>query len=126
MCAQSQNNICEVYDDTGILAAMLLDRANGLEKGKGLYVQHAAENTIATPVGQMIYSTAGEVSSRPAGLFVVINADKMLDELGLRYSDASTSDKEAIARQIINFGPLPEKMQGVQPLCAWIPGADGI
>ena len=126
MCVRSDNMIVEIHGDPGILAAMLLDRANGLEEGKSLAVMHSAQNVMATPEGQMLTGAAGWVESYPNGLFVVLDAAQLLDELGINHTDMPAAIKESVARQLLNFTPLPEKRQYIQPLHAWIPKVDSI
>ncbi|MCL2377772.1 MAG: GNAT family N-acetyltransferase [Defluviitaleaceae bacterium] len=125
VCIQSKVNASEIYGDPGVLAAMLHERAASLEKGETLQVFHAAQDVISTPAGQMLYSTAAVVDSRPAGLFNVINPAKLLDELAIDHANLSDSVREAMARQAVNFTHLPGKWQ-VQPLCAWVSGVDSI
>jgi len=126
MCIQSKMNASEVYGDPGVLAAMLIDRASSLEKGESIQIFHAAQDVMATPAGQMLYSTASGVDSHTIGLFVVINAVKLLDELEIDHAGLTDGEKEAMARQVVTFAPLPNKAPLVEPLCAWISGADGI
>jgi len=126
MCVQSNNDICEIYGDPGVLAAMILDRAGSLEDVNSLCVIHAAENVISTPQGQMLYSTAASVESQPKGLFVILDAAKILTELEIDHTNMPLATKESIARQLLNFSPLPEKRPYIQPLCAWISAVDSI
>lgn len=125
MCVQ-HGNISEAYGDPCVVAAMFVDRANGLEEGKTLSVTYGAQDIITTPVGQMIYTAAEGVRSNSAGLFAVKNVEKMLDELEVGHIGLSPDDKEDMARQLINFAPLPKRVPNVQPICAWISGVDSI
>ena len=118
--------ICELYGEPTVLAAMLLNHANSLSEGKTLQVAHAAQNIIATPAGQMLYETAAYVESEPNGLFAIPDAPKLLQELEINPVNVLIPTKKAIARQLLNFTPLPEKQPYIQPLCAWIPSVDSI
>jgi len=126
ICVLEGRTVSEAYGDPGVLAAMLLDRANSLEEGQALNVMHPAENIITTPMGQMLCNAAAQVDSHPTGLLVVTNAAKLLTEMDVEHEKMNDATKESIARQLLNFAPLPEKRPFVQPLCAWVPDADSI
>ena len=120
------NQICEIYGDPIVLAAMLLHQANSIGEDKSLHISHAAQNLIATPAGQMLYKTASHVGSEPIGLFAIVNTAKFLEEMGIDHNGIPLATKEAITRQLLNFTPLPEKQPYIQPMCAWISGVDSI
>jgi len=126
ICAPIGHDISEVYGDPGVLAAMLLEIADTLDEDKTLQLYHSAQDVISTPVGQMLYNAAAKVESYPAGMLAIVNAAKLLDELQIDHTGISNADKEAMAHRLFNFAPLPGKLQGAQPLCAWIPGTDSI
>jgi len=126
MAIRQGKQVCELYGDPGVLAAMLLHHTNNLEEGKGLSITYAAQDVAASSVGQMLDKTASWADSSPIGLFVVIDAPKLLDELQINHTNMTPAAKYTVARQLLNFTPLSQKALDVQPLCAWISKADSI
>ncbi|MCL2222939.1 MAG: GNAT family N-acetyltransferase [Oscillospiraceae bacterium] len=117
--------ICEIYGDTAVAAAMLLDI---LQERDSLYVFYP--KSTLSEMGRWLYDISHFMELVPLTKISVINPDGLLDVLGVDKDEMSESARHDVCKYLLGFshnaltGDLPALER--EPLCVWLSEVDRV
>ena len=117
--------ICEIYGDTSVAAAMLLKLLGEHESLQVFYPKSAT-----TVMGRWLYDNANYLELNPLTQASIINPDGLLDALGVDKSDFCESARRDVCKYLLGFSHdvLPDDLPTIshKPFCAWMSEVDFI